>query len=119
MLTGLEYSIAVGPGQIGDIDAALLTLSSEFVELNVWLPLQELDRLESRIPLDQGGTKAFQAGRSAGAPVHWIRQPTGQLYILVGDDDETWDFSIIVSPSCAASLFTDLRMFAGREKHDA
>ena len=66
-------------------------------ELNVHLPHKEFYEL-SRIHTANWETRAsIKAGLSAGASVFWTYHSGRRVVtILVGHDDETWDFAVVV-----------------------
>ena len=73
--------------------AILLKISSAKLELNVWLLPAEIHRLgtlSERAP----ELKSPRLGQSVGQSVHWSRDEHGRYYLLVGEDDETWDIGV-------------------------
>src|SRR5512141_270897 len=69
--------------------------SSPSFELNVYLPQSQLGLLRqaSTIPWSNG---AIQIGEAAGALAFWCAGEPGMVSIMVGRDDQTWDFSVQV-----------------------
>ncbi len=38
----------------------------------------------------------MRLGLAAHSPVHWVRTEDGEVLLLIGDDDQTWDLAISV-----------------------
>lgn len=61
-------------------------------ELNVFLNASDADALlQSNLPIVPDD-HALCAGESCGAPVHWSLDRDGNMGIVMGFDDTTWDF---------------------------
>ena len=61
-------------------------------ELNVFLNSTDVDTiLNANLPLAPEQT-ALCAGESCGAPAHWSLDDAGNMGIVMGFDDTTWDF---------------------------
>lgn len=69
--------------------------SCEHFELNVAVPHGQLIRLELA-STQEWEAGSIHAGTSAGASVFWAAGEPGYIAIMVGHDDETWDFSVTV-----------------------
>jgi hypothetical protein len=67
--------------------------SSSSFELNVYVPQSQLGRFRHAItaPWESG---AVQIGESAGALVFWCAGEPGTVTVMIGRDDQTWDFSV-------------------------
>lgn len=66
-------------------------------ELNIHLTEQELELLKQICSADWGTRQSIRAGISANAPVFWAYDDDREMVsILVGHDDETWDFGVIL-----------------------
>lgn len=65
-------------------------------ELNVWFSAAEVARFHDFEPGRWDDRASVRLGQSAGSPVFWSRDQDG-VAIMVGRDDETWDFSVLVS----------------------
>ena len=75
------------------IQGFMVKLSTSHFELNVFLTDDELHRLSSVPDFDWAAGRTLQVGRCGGARAHWgIRE--GRCDLLVGEDDETWDFGV-------------------------
>ena len=70
-----------------------LKIASPQVEVNVWLSLDEANALHA-LPLRDPELRSLRLGLSVGHGVHGSRDTNGRYYVLVGDDDETWDIGL-------------------------
>ena len=70
-----------------------LKLSAPTWELNIWLTRSDLVALAKVRTARWADRSTVRIGESAGAAAHWSID-AGSLTILVGSDDETWDFSV-------------------------
>jgi hypothetical protein len=73
--------------------AVALKIQGPMFELNVLIRLDELDALERVSSADWDRRGSLQIGRCGSAPVFWSSD-TESLSILVGHDDESWDFGV-------------------------
>jgi hypothetical protein len=64
-------------------------------ELNIHLERGELLRLSQVRQAGWLGRKSLQLGQAAGSSVFWSTDDS-TLSILVGHDDETWDFGVML-----------------------
>lgn len=74
---------------------AALKLATQAWQLNVRAPLTELMRLRDIRDADWTTRRSLAVGTSAGASVFWASSE-GEVTILVGHDDETWDIAVTV-----------------------
>ncbi len=65
-----------------------IKIQSASSEINVFLPLKDVDALSS---LGSWADRSRRMGTCAGADCFWSIEH-GVISILVGHDDETWDF---------------------------
>ncbi|MBJ9968585.1 hypothetical protein [Burkholderia seminalis] len=72
--------------------AVLIKFSAPIVELNVFVSVADVGAV---INFGRKGVDYVLAGESANSAVHWKRDD-GDVYILVGDDPEVWDISLVV-----------------------
>lgn len=77
---------------------ALVKLQGEEWELNIRAPLNDWVRLRDVRYADWASRNSLPIGTCAGAGVHWAASE-GQVAILIGHDDETWDAAFIVAPA--------------------
>lgn len=77
---------------------ALVKLQGEEWELNIRASLSDFVRLRDVRYADWATRNSLPIGTSAGADVHWAASE-GQVAILIGHDDETWDAAFIVAPA--------------------
>jgi hypothetical protein len=110
----MMLSFAAIVGTIGETErpAVALKISSETFEMNVWLPLEDLQLLDKVLGTrwEQG---ALRLGRSASADVWWSHDDEC-VFIAAGPDDQTWDFGIRIP----ADRFAELRSTIQEELQD-
>ncbi|MCD0451931.1 hypothetical protein LO762_22440 [Actinocorallia sp. API 0066] len=79
-----------------DMDpVATVTLRSEAWEINIRAIPAEFARLAAIRDTDWETSGSIGAGTCAGAPAFWVHHQ-GNAVILVGQDDETWDFAVTI-----------------------
>ncbi|GAB2846031.1 hypothetical protein GCM10022221_51640 [Actinocorallia aurea] len=79
-----------------DMDpVATVKLCGSGWEINVRAIPAEFARLAALRDTDWETSGSIGAGTCAGAPAFWV-QHEGNAVILVGQDDETWDFAVTV-----------------------
>jgi hypothetical protein len=83
--------------------AVVLKISGPSYEINVWLRPPEVRVLDAVPNTSWQASRAIRAGTCAGASVFWSCDD-GEVFISVGDDDESWDLGI----SFPLSLFSEL-----------
>lgn len=98
-------SISSDPVLVDEGTQLLVKLSGPTAELNVCLDADDVARLEG---LDVPPASPLTAGTSAGATVHWTATES-DLYILVGEDMETWDIAFVCEPELFRTLVEQLR----------
>jgi hypothetical protein len=69
-----------------------LKIQSPHVEANFWFSRAEAKRLTALGATTAG--ESNQIGTSVGRPVHWSRDEASRYYVLVGEDDQTWDIAL-------------------------
>jgi hypothetical protein len=70
----------------------LLKMSCPVVEANVWLSAEEAIRLKQALYAKPPISVAL--GRSAGAQVQWIRDEPTIVFVLIGENSESWDIGL-------------------------
>ncbi len=81
--------------------AVLLKLSTGIYEVNIFVARPAADHL---VLFLNGSAKDFYcAGVSAGDKVHW-RLDGSHLYIMIGEDDVTWDIGFTLDRSVARNI---------------
>jgi hypothetical protein len=96
------------PGSAGEHAQFAVKLQAPNAELNIWLTRADARSILAGIPSGLG-VRALSAGTSAGAQLHWALGDSGELYILAGHDDETWDFSVTLSPANYSALIEEIK----------
>jgi hypothetical protein len=107
------FDVSVDPSVGHDEDAQFtVKLQAPNAELNIWLTRADARVILAGIPGGLG-VRALAAGTSAGAQVHWALTDSGELGIVVGHDDETWDFGVTLSPATHSALIEELKSALG------
>ena len=50
----------------------------------------------------------MRLGTAAKSPAHWARGERGEFYLLVGDDDETWDVGVTLSDETFREIIKEI-----------
>jgi hypothetical protein len=94
---------------IDNDDAGLVAkIASDAWEINVRAAAEEFVALANIRSADWESRRSIKAGRSADAPVFWAFDGKS-AWILVGSDDETWDFGVAVPVSIVDELVAEAR----------
>lgn len=83
--------------------AAVVKLQAEALELNIWAPTADLARLRGIEEADWEARRTLAIGTGANAPVFWA-MGEGQVAILIGHDDETWDVAVTIPLATAHEI---------------
>jgi hypothetical protein len=70
-------------------------LQAEMWELNIRASTTDLLRLHDIQDADWDARRSLPIGTCAGASVYWAMSD-GQVTILIGHDDETWDIAVAI-----------------------
>jgi hypothetical protein len=89
----------------------LIKLQSPNAELNVWVPLTELPKLLGIEDANWEDRATLQVGSSAASKVFWTCGH-GYLTVMVGPDDEAWDFCLSLPVTCVSDLLTEVHAVA-------
>ena len=90
-----RISVSSSEARIDDRRAVVVQLGGDHWELNVWLLESEVGQLPGVREARWDDRSCLTLGISAGVPVHWTCDGGG-LSILVGQDDESWQFGATV-----------------------
>lgn len=85
----------------------LVKLQAETWELNIWATTEELWKLAGIENTDWAQRRTLQVGTCANTSVWWNEQD-GTVYILAGNDDETWDLCVTVPLATVHKLLAEL-----------
>ena len=107
-MTRADTSVSVGVATLEDGTPGLcVKIQTASSELNVWMRRDEMGLLErvKRAKWEDRGS--LQIGRSATSAVFW--SVDGQsLSIMVGADDEAWDFAVTVPASVLDDIMSEV-----------
>jgi hypothetical protein len=92
-----------------------IKISTPDYELNVAVPAPHDLR---RVLSDPWVSGSVKVGESAGAPAFWSVGKDGRVSILVGHDDETWDFGVSVPLATFEEILREVEALA-RTRADA
>jgi hypothetical protein len=91
-----------------DVDnPGVVKLQGETWELNVWATTDELWKLADIEKTDWVQRRTLQVGTCAHAPVWWNEQD-GTVYIVMGNDDVSWDMGVTVPLATVHQLLAEL-----------
>jgi hypothetical protein len=90
-----EISISVGKARLGQLPGFAIKIQTLQCELNIWIKADEVALLHQVKAARWDSRGSLNIGSSAGVPVFWSSEDD-TLSILVGHDDETWDFGLIL-----------------------
>ena len=103
-----EFEITVDDALFEDDEEALaLKLSAPLVEVNVLFSLDEARALARVLALG-GNSRGVPLGASAGSRVHWARGSDSEVYLLIGDDDQTWDVGVTLSMTTFRTIVAEI-----------
>lgn len=103
-----DISITAGEGALENGDRALvLRIHTNMLELNVWIAEHEIALLQRVQCASWDARGSLRIGRSANSPVFWSTTDT-ELSILVGHDDETWDFGLRLPLSALQQILAEV-----------
>jgi hypothetical protein len=71
----------------------ILKFQKQDWEMNVWMTAEELALIPNVRTARWDGRGSIQLGECAGFPTFWSFE-NGNISILVGHDDESWDFGV-------------------------
>jgi hypothetical protein len=109
-----ELSLSAEAGSLDDGRPAFaVKIQGAAYELNVWIPVSELSALR-KVPSTPWGTGALQIGESAGSASFWSCD-SGEIFIGVGHDDQSWDFGASFPESEFARLLSEIERELGHK----
>lgn len=107
-----RYDASGGPATLDDgSPGVVLKIQCRDFELNVWLRLTELPLLR-RVPSTPWESGAIPIGKSASSTAFWSCDDA-RVSVVVGGDDETWDFGVSFPESTFEELLIDIEKEVG------
>ena len=91
-----------------DEPAVVLTIQGPMFELNVWMRPDELPLLDGVSEADWDSRGSLRIGRCGAAPVFWSSDAE-HLSILIGHDNETWDFGVTLPRNTLKDILQEIR----------
>ena len=89
-----NYDVTIDEAFTDDNAAAVLVkISNDYIEVNIYLNKNLINLL---IDFIEKNTNKIEAGSSANSSVFWLREDE-VVYILIGEDDQSWDISLVVN----------------------
>ena len=85
----------------------ILTIQEDAWEISIWLTEDELARVPNTKTARWDERGSIQLGRCAGASTFWSCED-GKLTILVGADDETWDFGLTLPETILDEVMVEI-----------
>jgi hypothetical protein len=100
MLENIDLSIET------DNENYLIKIQGEdLYELNIRINKNEIILLKKFKGANWENRKTIKAGLSANSNVFWAYNEDKTVSIMVGDDDETWDFAVIIPLKIMEKIF--------------
>ncbi|RQQ88661.1 hypothetical protein DF134_18935 [Burkholderia stagnalis] len=107
-VSNFDFEISVDPAfDRSGGKAVLVKFSAPAVELNVYVSIGDIGKV---VDFGRGGCDYVLAGESANNPVHWKREE-GDVYILVGGDQDVWDVSIVANNDLIYQMIFEIENF--------
>jgi hypothetical protein len=85
----------------------ILTLQEDHWQINVWMTEDELAQVPNIKTAYWSERGCIRLGECAGSPIFWSCEK-GKLSILVGADDETWDFGLTLPESIIDEVIAEI-----------
>ncbi len=109
-----EIDVSVGEAWLDkDTQGFVIKIQADTFELNLWLSTEEKQNLLRLGDACWEDRTSLRIGRAAGSPAWWSCDE-GQISILVGEDDECWDFGVRVPISVAGDILADMEAQGSR-----
>ena len=107
-MTTSGVTVSVSKGWLNETSLGFgIKIQTSNFELNVWVSQQEILLLQQVKNARWEERGSLQIGVSAGSPAFWACKE-GQLSVLVGSDDECWDFGVTIPITVVDDIFVDL-----------
>ena len=106
MPTDEPWSISADLAHDGTVECVLLKVGCALFEANFWIPLQDLAKLKE-VRSRPWAERSSAIGRSAGVLVFWSFD-AGQVSVLIGQDDETWDVGLTLPDHVFAEILAEI-----------
>ena len=90
-----------------NVPGVSLKIQGENYELNIWLRSDEIEKLKL-VKSTSWGNGSLQLGKSANNNVYWSHD-NGNISILVGDDDEVWDFGVNIPDKNLEEILNEIQ----------
>ncbi|WP_085929070.1 hypothetical protein [Delftia sp. Cs1-4] len=101
-----NFEISIDHAFNGNGDAAfLIKITNQFIEINVYIPSSQAEELKK---LNLDSTEYIKLGESANSPVHWKKGDDRDLYLLIGEDCESWDIALTISTELVTEIINGI-----------
>ncbi|WP_183021406.1 hypothetical protein [Delftia sp. UME58] len=101
-----NFEISIDHAFDGNGDAAfLIKITNQFIEINVYIPSSQAEELKK---LNLDSTEYIKLGESANSPVHWKKGDDRDLYLLIGEDCESWDIVLTISTELITEIINGI-----------
>lgn len=114
MSSPISVSLSPGIGEQGN-PLFILKIQENNWEINVWMTEEELARVPGTRTARWDEHGSIQLGECAGSPAFWSCED-GKLSILVGADDETWDFGVTLPESVIDEVMAEIERETKHQK---
>ncbi len=86
----------------------VLKIQEQSWELNISMTRDELALIPDVQAAHWNNRGSLHIGRCAGLPTFWSCED-GKLSILIGQDDESWDFGVTMSEAVIDNMITEIK----------
>lgn len=92
---------------IDNSESILLKLSNEYSEVNIYFPKENIQAFKDFITEK---TQYIKLGFILGFVAIWKRE-SSKIYLLIGDDEDTWDVCFIVNKLTMVNILNGIEDF--------
>jgi hypothetical protein len=106
----MESEISITASEVyldGDEEGFAVKIQTEAYELNVRFTKEEIEKLKLVKEARWEERGSLKIGESAGAPAFWSSDGD-KVLVLVGHDDETWDFGVTLPLSTVSEMLSEI-----------
>lgn len=108
-----HWSVTAELAYDGNTECALLKVGGAKLEANFWIPLADLARFKL-IGTTSRPDGSVRIGRSAGASTFWSPGEAGDVTVVIGGDDETWDIGFNLPEAVFKEILVEIEVLLER-----
>jgi hypothetical protein len=107
MMPSISVCLNSGSDEQGNT-VFVLKIQEQSWELNIYMTRHELALIPDVQAARCNNRSSLQIGKCVGLPAFWSCED-GKLSILIGQDDENWDFGVTMSETVIDSMITEIK----------